>query len=147
MFVITADQVDSRSHDDLVAEALGRLADSAVTPVLPADRTVGDELQLLLTDGAEALEVILRLNRTGQWSIGCGVGSVNTPLPASIREASGPAFIAARKAVERAKKRPSRFALEHANAEQEATDAEALLELLLVLRSRRSPEGWEVHEL
>ena len=80
MFVITADQVDSRSHEDLVTEALHQLADSAVDPVLPADRTVGDELQLLLADGAEALGVILQLSRTGQWSVGCGIGAVNAPL-------------------------------------------------------------------
>lgn len=147
MFVITADQVDSRSGADLVAAAIDAINDGKVRPVLAAERTVGDELQVLVANGADALEIVLRLARTGRWSVGCGAGEVATPLPRDIREATGPAFIAARRAVERAKKRSTRFALEQEPATQAASDAEALIDLLLVLRSRRSPEGWELHDL
>lgn len=147
MFVITADQVDSRSGTDLVAGAIDAINSGPTRPVLAADRTVGDELQVLLANGTDALGVILQLARTGHWSIGCGVGEVGTPLPRDIREASGPAFIAARSAVERAKKRPTRFAVEQEPPTREAADAEALLDLLLVVRSRRSPEGWELYDL
>ncbi|HRN29989.1 MAG TPA: DNA-binding protein, partial [Terrimesophilobacter sp.] len=146
LFVITADQVDSRDSDDLVAETLDALARGHTLP-LPAERTVGDELQLLTASATEAFSIILDLTRSGRWSVGCGVGGVRTPLPASIREASGPAFIAARDAVDRAKKAPTRFALSHERAKHLTADAEALIDLLLALRSRRTDEGWQVHDL
>ncbi|MBB5632111.1 hypothetical protein BKA04_000334 [Cryobacterium mesophilum] len=147
MFVITADQVDSRSGSDLVVGALRDLAETIPAPILAAERTVGDEFQLLLTDHAEALDVILRLTRSDHWSVGCGVGTVHLPLPNTIREASGPAFVAARTAVDRAKKRPTRFALDGGANDVPTRDAEALVDLLLILRSRRSPEGWELDDL
>ncbi|MEO6942182.1 MAG: DNA-binding protein, partial [Terrimesophilobacter sp.] len=112
MFVLTADQVASRTHADLVEDALNDITSYITDPVLRAERTVGDEFQVLVAEPSTALDIILRLTRTGRWSVGCGVGAVRSPLPASIREASGPAFVAARAAVERAKKRPTRFALE-----------------------------------
>lgn len=147
MFVITADQVDSRDGTDLVGDALRALDARQFEPVLPAERTVGDEIQLLLGDAADALDAILTLTRGGQWSVGCGVGDVRDPLPESIREAAGSAFVAARDAVDRAKKSPTRFALTHAHQEERGADAEALIDLVLALRSRRSDEGWRVHDL
>lgn len=147
MFVITADQVDSRSGADLVAGAIEAINTGPVRPVLDAARTVGDELQVLVASGADALAVILQLTRSGRWSVGCGTGGVAAPLPRNIREATGPAFIAARRAVERAKKRPTRFALEQESGAAAAADATAMVDLLLALRARRSPEGWELHDL
>jgi len=145
MFVITVDQVDSSHTRDAVADALASLDDRPT--VLPAERTAGDEFQTLISDAAAALATILDLTRAGRWSVGCGVGSVRTPLPASIREAAGPAFNAARAAVDRAKKRPSRFAIEATEAVDAATRLEALIDLLLATRSRRSPEGWQLFDL
>ncbi len=147
MFVITADQVNSRSSADRVAAMIQTLNTGSFRPLLKAERTVGDELQVLVADGADALTVILHLTRTGQWSVGCGAGSVSTPLPGNIREASGAAFVAARRAVDRAKKRHTRFALETEPATPNAADAEALIDLLLALRARRSPQGWELHDI
>lgn len=148
MIVVTADQVDSRENADLVGDMVERLnSELADSLVLPADRTAGDELQLLLASGAAALSAVLLMSRAGVWSIGCGIGRAKQPLGASIRESSGDAFIAARTAVERAKKRPTRFALETEPATEAARDAEALVDLLLVLRGRRSTEGWELHDL
>ena len=145
MFVITVDQVDSSHTRDAVGDALARLADRVL--VLPAERTAGDEFQMLIDDAATTLATILDLTRTGRWSVGCGVGAVRTPLPSSIREAAGPAFIAARAAVDRAKKRPSRFALEAPDAMDGAARLEAIIDLLLATRARRSPEGWQLFDL
>lgn len=147
MFVITADQVDSRSSADLVAAAIESLNNGSVHTVLDADRTAGDELQVLIAHAHDALSVVLQLTRTGLWSVGCGVGDVSSPLPRNIREATGGAFIAARRAVDRAKKQPTRFALDTEPATQSASDAESLIDMLLALRARRSLEGWEVHDL
>ena len=147
MFAITADQVDSRRRPDIAAETIESLeillGDGLV---LPVDRTAGDEIQLLVAASETALTAILALTRHGQWSVGCGIGSVNLPRPANAREAGGDAFVAAREAVNEAKKRDTRFAL-RSTAVMDAADAEAFVDLLLQLRARRSAEGWEMHDL
>ena len=147
MFIITADQVDSRHLADL-AGPTARLLNERYGDrlALPVDRNAGDEIQALVSDADTALAIITDLTRSGQWSVGCGVGRVRTPLPANTREASGPGFIAARAAVERSKNAQLRFALA-GESPVEAPAAEALIDLLLLIRSRRSPEGWELFDL
>lgn len=148
MIVITADQVDSRSTPDLAAETIARInAEFGAGLLLAADRTAGDEIQMLTTDGRTALEIVLALTRTGRWSVGLGLGLVRHPLGDSARESSGDAFIAARGAVERAKKRATRFAIATQPSGQGARDLEAIADLLLILRARRSDQGWEMHDL
>ena len=156
MFVITADQKASRSdvdragtgRDDLAARYEGRL-------VLPVDRTSGDEVQALVADAATALDMVLVLTRAGHWSVGLGIGAVRTPLPRATREATGPAFIAARDAVTAAKRSATRFALatdpptartgdDPTPRMPGAAEVEALLTLLLLARDRRTPQGWDV---
>lgn len=148
MIVITADQVDSRSTPDLAAAAIdsvnGTFADHLV---LDADRTAGDEIQLLVDDGRAAIEIVLALTRSGRWSVGMGFGLVRRPLGANIRESTGDAFVAARRAVDRAKKKHTRFAVASEPARPGARDLEALVDLLLILRARRSDQGWEMHDL
>lgn len=148
MFVVTADQVDSRSRPDIVAVTLARLdARFGERLSLPADRNAGDEVQALTADPGTALELVLALTRTGEWSVGLGCGQVRTPLPQHTREATGDAFVAARAAVTRAKRQPTRFAMEAVVAPEPAGDAEALLVLLLTLREGRSEAGWELYDL
>lgn len=146
MFVLTVDQVDSRETADAVTATLDQLNSAFDTALsLAAERTAGDEFQLLVADATTVLDIVLTLTRAGQWSVGCGVGPVRSPLPSSIREAAGDAFVFARAAVDRAKRRPTRFAFEGKTAD--ASDAEALVDLLLILRSRRTAEGWELYDL
>lgn len=148
MFVITADQRDSRAGTDLVPQAIRAvqtLADADIT--LAPERTAGDEIQLALEDAQAALEVALELTRSQRWAVGIGVGAVETPLPDSVRAGRGAAFVHARDAVERAKKTPTRLALTAAVDDAGATDAEALVRLLVELRDRRTTEGWEVYDL
>ncbi len=112
MFVITADQKDSRSDVDRAGTVLDDLnRDFANALALPVDRTAGDEIQALVSDAADALTLVLDLTRRERWSVGLGIGDVRTPLPSATREATGSAFIAARDAVEAAKRSPTRFAL------------------------------------
>lgn len=148
MFVITADQVGSRSGHDRVADALRTLNRREL--VLPAERTAGDELQLVTDDAAVALDIMLNLVRDGQWSVGCGIGPVDQPLPDSTREATGPAFIAARTGVDRAKRRAGRAVIVGHTADGPGLgtdDLQAVLELLLTFRERRSDHGWELYDL
>jgi hypothetical protein len=149
MIVITADQIDSTHTDDLAGTAVDSL-NSVFGEHLarPADRNAGDEIQAMTTNADAALGMILSLLRTGQWSVGCGIGSVRLPLAANTREASGPSFVAARQAVERAKRAPHRFACASgADDKTHAADVASLVELLLLVRSRRSDEGWELFDL
>ncbi len=148
MIVITADQVDSRSTPDAATATLARLNTAyAGGLVLAADRTAGDEIQMLTRDGQTAIDILLDLTRTGRWSVGFGFGRVREPLGASIRESAGDAFVAARRAVDRAKKKPTRFAAATEPAGRDSPDLEALVDLLLILRARRSEQGWELHDL
>lgn len=149
MFVLTIDQQGSRRVGDRVDALLGTLDD-----LLPADaaglvrgfeRTVGDEVQAVLDDAALVVDLTLRLTRMGGWSIGIGVGPVDHPLPTSTRAGSGPAFVHARTAVERAKARTRPVPLAVAGEPSgRAADAEAVLTLLGALGMRRTPAGWAV---
>jgi hypothetical protein len=149
MFAITADQIDSRHHDDLVADQLPQLSRlGGIHLLLPPDRAAGDELQVATDDAATALRVVLHLRRSKQWSVGLGIGEVRHPLPDSTRALAGTAFELARTAVDTAKRRPLRFALaaEEGRHPDSAT-LQAMMELLLQLRSRRSAQGWQLAEL
>lgn len=147
MLVITADQRESRTREDLVPAALrdvARIARGRLT--LAADRNAGDEIQAATDDGATALAIALHLIRSKDWSVGIGAGAVQSPLPAEIRAARGPAFIHARAAVDRAKSSAWHLAISGDDA-QAAEDAEALVRVLLEVRGRRSTLGWEVADL
>ncbi|KQZ82328.1 hypothetical protein ASD56_15825 [Microbacterium sp. Root166] len=147
MFVITADQRGSRTSDDLIPSALASVATAAGDGLaLAPERTAGDELQVAVGDAGAALRIVLALTRMQTWSVGIGVGSVEQPLPAQVRAARGAAFLHARDAVDRAKRAPTRVALSGGEGD-EGQDAEAFLRLLVELRDRRTPEGWEVHDL
>nr|WP_221203152.1 hypothetical protein [Modestobacter versicolor] len=137
---MTVDQRGSRRGTDRVPGALAALA--AVPTVLRFERTAGDEFQGVLDDPAVVVDVVRRLVRDGGWSIGIGAGPVQTPLPGSTRAGAGPAFIAARGAVEAAKRRPVRVAVRGAVAEP-AADAQAVLTALAALVERRSDQAWE----
>ena len=144
MFIVTADQRDSRNNEDLVPSGLEAVAHIGGGRLDAApDRTAGDELQLATSDPQATLAIVLHLTRLGTWSVGVGVGPVDTPLPSSVRAGRGSAFVHARDAVERAKRATTRLAI----TGDDATDAESLVRLLVELRDRRSVEGWEVYDL
>jgi hypothetical protein len=146
MFVLTVDQVHSRERRDLVEPALAALG--AVPTRLRFTRTVGDEFQGALENPLSVVDAILTLMRGSQWHIGLGIGTVEEPLPDDPRSARGPAFLAARSAVERAKREPTHVCVVAPQpADVAAEDAEVVLQLLAALRSRRSDQGWEAADL
>ena len=148
MFVITADQRDSRTNADLVPEGIAlveRVGADRLT--LPVQRNAGDELQALTDSAAAALQIGLALLRDGRWSVGIGAGAARVapacrhPRGARLRRSSsrgrrssGPSPSAGRVAVAAADP-------------VAAADAEAYLRLLVDLRDRRSAQGWEVADL
>ena len=141
MFVLTVDQVGSRRHRDLVPATTSRLA--AVATRLPFTRTVGDEFQGVLEDAPSVVDAILTLMRSRTWHIGLGIGAVEEPLPDDPRAARGTAFLAARQAVEQAKREPGHVHVVAPTAPDEAEDAAVVLQLLAALHDRRTAAGWE----
>lgn len=150
MFVLTIDQEGSRTRGDQVDDLLARLRsrpdlDAGAPGVAAAfERTVGDEVQCVLSDAGLAVDVVLEILRWGGWTVGIGAGPVQEPLPASSRAGSGLAFVLARDAVTQAKSRlrPVPLVVRGTNAGC-AQDAEALLVLLGTLVRRRTTAGWQ----
>lgn len=157
MFVLTVDQQRSTTRGDRVPELLaaterwaGRLGEVAGSGgiELPFERTVGDEVQAVVSSPAAALVLTLEIVRLGGWRTGLGVGEVHVPLPDHSREASGPAFVRARAAIDRAKRRSSAVPVAVQGPDGSASaDVEALLHLLGAVVGRRSAAGWEVVDL
>lgn len=140
---INADQRNSRHGADLVPGALRRLA-SIDGLALPFERTAGDEIQTLTATPEAVVTIILELTRLGGWRIGCGIGTVEQPLPASTREARGAAYLSAREAIETAHRSPSGLAVK---AEFDVSDVESALWLLRSVAGRRTDEGWALADL
>ncbi|GAA5229137.1 hypothetical protein [Paeniglutamicibacter antarcticus] len=135
MIVVTIDQRKSRSGPDKVEDLLQRLA-RAYEVARPFERTAGDEVQGVLQDGPAAVLLALEVARTGEWSVGIGVGAVEMPMPVQTRAGRGPAFEHARDAVERAKNSNGSLALSGPGAEAERLEAE--LQLIALVNARRT---------
>lgn len=159
MYVVTADQKRSRAGVDRVPDLLdelnsrpiwgraGHLQTSAQTPALasarPFERTAGDEVQGLLAAADAVVDVVIALLRGGWW-VGVGIGPVARPLPETARAGRGPAYLAARQAVESAKAAPAGICVAGGPG---AEQAEAAAWLLAALITRRTPQGWQVVDL
>ncbi|POH58100.1 MarR family transcriptional regulator [Arthrobacter glacialis] len=148
MFVMTIDQRGSRIHGDKVPPLLSLLAN--LDMVLPFERSVGDEIQGVFEEPSAVVEAVARVLRERDWYIGIGLGGVDLPLPKHSREASGSAFVAAREAVEAAKKTGERVPLcvktplATAAAARWVDAAEAVLVLAGDVIRRRSDAEWRV---
>jgi hypothetical protein len=149
-FVLTVDQRGSRSTadavDPMVAELEGR---PGITTVLAFRRTVGDEFQGLLDDPSSVLGAILTLMRSTSWHVGLGIGPVDLPLPedGDPRRASGPAFVAARAAVDRAKSDAHHLGVVTAGGADEAHDVKVVLYGVHPAGRGGPAAGWEVADL
>src|SRR5215218_7933815 len=143
--VLTMDQIKSRGQQDPVEATFSGLGEDDTMPAFT--RTVGDEFQGLLASPASLVDVTLGLMRTVAWHIGIGIGAVQQPLPSDVRQARGPAFLAARSAVDAAKKEPTHLSVQSAPDRVEARDVEITFRLLIALQQRRSTLGWEAADL
>ena len=138
MYVLTIDQVDSRSGEDAVPRLLRLLA--PVDTTLPFERTAGDEVQGVLSDPAQVLLAWRTAVRDGHWSAGLGLGE-DGELGATSR--------ASRDAVEDAKQEPSQVSVRVSpdaptTAVRAALDAQAVIRLLAILVRGRTPAGWRI---
>ncbi|MDN3905128.1 helix-turn-helix domain-containing protein [Arthrobacter sp. YD2] len=141
MFVLTIDQRNSQGSGDGVPDLLAALADLPM--VLGFERSVGDEIQGICGSAETAVDATLQVLRYGNWYVGIGVGAVHEPLPHSPREAGGPALVAARRAVDRAKKTGDRPAVA-VEGSPGAPEAEAVLVLLGRLVTGRTEAEWRI---
>ena len=133
-----------RSASDPVPELLEALAELELP--LPAERTVGPDALVLAGRAEAALEVLLRAAEVGPLAVGLGVGAVHGPLPASVREISGPALEAAEAALASARTTSQvPLAVRAADPRQEGTaaDVEAVLRLVVWMIRARSRGQWE----
>lgn len=140
MFVLTVDQRGSRRDIDRVADLLDEFRDADLHR--PFERTAGDEVQAVAVDAHTVVDLALELVRRGRWSVGIGIGDVETPLPTQTRAGRGPAFEHARSAVDRAKNAPGNLAVDGTDPDA-AADADAVLTLLATLVLRRTAQGHE----
>ena len=144
MYVVTADQKSSRTRADGVPALLRALEQARPGPVRPFERTAGDEVQALFAAPDAVVAAVVELLRLEDWWIGIGIGAVHHPLPRTARAGRGPAYVAARVAVESAKSAGAGLCIAGSPG---AERAEAAAWLLAALLSRRTPEGWEVVQL
>ncbi|MDO5499547.1 MAG: sigma factor-like helix-turn-helix DNA-binding protein [Propionibacteriaceae bacterium] len=152
-WVVNIDQRRSRRQPDRVPAALA-VTEELADRVLSFERTAGDEIQGLLRSGAPIVRLVEGLARIDAaagldspgWRIGIGFGEVENVAVVSTREARGPAYLAARAAVEAAARAPAALALIAAAEDDRPAiaNAEAALILVRTLLSRRSDKGWEV---
>lgn len=141
MFVLTIDQVGSQRGADRVPELLALLA--GVPAVVGFERSVGDEAQGVIASPAAVVEAVLLCLRAGGWYVGVGVGGVDAPLPPSPREGRGSAFVAARAAVERAKKTGERAPVA-VEGPPGSGEADGVLSLLGRHVMNRSAAEWRI---
>ncbi|WP_428202636.1 hypothetical protein [Dietzia natronolimnaea] len=156
MYVVTIDQRGSRVADDLVPGLLEALADIPCAAAF--ERTAGDEVQGLLTDPTAVRRALLVALRGGEWHCGVGAGEVDDDSYASgTRAGRGPAYLAARDAVEAAKGLSSSVAVRvpatpgagagagaGADAAAWAADCEAVWGLTAPLILDRTEAQWRV---
>ncbi|MHA7276561.1 MarR family transcriptional regulator [Arthrobacter sp. HLT1-21] len=144
MFVMTIDQKGSSHANDGVPGLLDLLRH--VPTVVPFDRSVGDEAQGVLDSPEAVVDVALLCLRVGGWYVGIGVGGVDLPLPSSAREGRGSAFVAARSAVEQAKKAGDRAAVA-VDGGLGTAEAEGVLMLIGLHVMKRTAAEWRVLDL
>lgn len=146
MYVLTIDQRHSRTSTDRVPGLLDALA--KLPTAAPFDRTAGDEVQGLLDDPVAVRSALLLALRDGDWHCGVGLGEVDDDSWATgTRAGRGPAYLAAREAVEAAKSLPGSVAFRVPTTADEsaigwAADCEAVWTLVASLVLDRTEAQW-----
>jgi len=148
VFVLTLDQRHSRTGPDRVPELLAAL--SGVPTVAAFERTAGDEVQALLDEPAAVRQALLAALRLDGWHCGLGVGGVEEGSWAEgTRSGRGPAYLAAREAVEASAADGTPVAVRvpdgsEKDAARWASDTEAVWTLVAELVTTRTDAQWRV---
>lgn len=146
LYVLTINQRDSRDVGDMVPELLRELRH--METVVPFQRSVGDELQGVVSSAGRAVDAALKAIRFRRWHVGIGVGELQVPVPENVLEAEGYGLVYARRAVNRAQKTGERIPLAVEGPDSEiAAEAEAVLRLLGQIVFTRTDAEWNVLDL
>jgi hypothetical protein len=146
MFTLTINQRDSRRDGDRVPELLKGLRH--IPALLDFDRSVEDEVQGIVDNPLHAVESALIAVRSGCWYVGIGVGAVNQPFPAQVKDASGHGLVYSRRAVDRLHSSKDRVPLAvEGPLLAAAREAEAVLHLLGHIIQHRTEAEWRVLDL
>lgn len=144
MFVLTAEEDQATAGGEHIQSTISalriHLADSSHALALPLERTTGDEFQLVSLTAAPIVTACLFLLAEGRWAIGVGIGPGQ--LAYSPRASRGPAFVAARAAVEAARRRSAvRPIVIHGSDPEGASHATAIAQALAAFVMQRSAAG------
>ncbi len=142
--VVVLDQQMSSSSPDRVDEAAQRLT-SALAPGLLRKpvRTAGDEMQAIVGDPAILPPLIELCLRWGDWWLGIGVGGIES-LGETARDSRGPAFVAARAAIEAAKRRRNPPLAVIGDPSELSERLQGMCDVVAFLVARRTERQWEV---
>lgn len=116
----------------------------------PAERTAGPHALALAERAETALAALLAGLEVGDLAVGLGIGAVQRPLPASVREVAGPAIAAAEAALAAAlttSQVPLAVRAADARHAGTAADVEAVLRLVGWMVRSRSRGQWEAVRL
>lgn len=149
---MTVDQRGSRLGPDLVPQALsalGTILAGALKPALPFERTAGDEIQGVLETPQAVYAATRTLLRHRNWYVGIGSGPIDLPLPGRAAEGGGPAYWAARDAVNLAKTKRAHSPVAFVPHTPGPHDQEinGILQLLGFVLANRSERAWEALDL
>jgi hypothetical protein len=142
--VVILDQQMSRLSPDRVGEAADRL-EKALRPGLlrPPVRTAGDEMQAVVGEPAVLPKLIELCLRWEEWWLGIGLGGIES-LGETSRDSRGPAFSAAREAIEHAKTRRKPPVAVSGDVPEIAGRLQGMCDVLAFLLARRTERQWEV---
>ncbi len=142
--VVILDQQMSSSSPDRVDEAVRRLT-SAMAPGLLRKpvRTAGDEMQAVIGDPAILPSLIELDLRWGDWWLGIGIGEIES-LGETARDSRGPAFVAARAAIDAAKRRRSPPIAVSGDPPELSERLQGMCDVVAFLVARRTERQWQV---
>lgn len=145
VFALTVDRRGSREDPGALAMThhRDRFDADLPGPVLGWQISAGDELQALYDSAQDVLTTVFSLADERDWHVGLGIGAVDTPLPANVNEATGPAFVAAREAVTASKE----TGYPAVRGTDWASHAQAVLTLATAVRERRTRAAREATDL
>ena len=142
--VVILDQQRSSTSPDRVDEAAKRLS-AALAPGLLRQpvRTAGDEMQAVIGDSGVVPNLVEFCLRWREWWLGIGLGEIET-LGATARDSRGPAFAAAREAIDAAKRRGRPPLAVRGEPSELSERLEGMCDVIAFLVDRRTDRQWEV---
>lgn len=142
--VVILDQQDSRLGPDRVGDVLEQLDPKVRLGLLRNFvRTAGDEVQAIVGEPPALIDILEFCLRRSGWWLGIGLGGFES-LGETARDSRGAAFVAAREAVDHAKRR-RRWPVAVAGKPPELAERlQGMCDVLALITVNRTPRQWEL---